>query len=134
MSKAKQPSNAAQDFERALKNLEQAKYVLTLYVAGDTAKSRRAIANLRAQLEKHLKGRYELEIIDISDKPLLARDEQIIAAPTLVKSLPLPIRRLIGDMAETEHIQVGLDLKPAEQKPAISGKGKPSKHGEQAAG
>jgi len=86
-------------------------YVLRLYVTGTTPHSRRAIVNIRKICEEHLEGRYELEIMDISQDAMLAEDEQIIAAPTLIKKLPLPLRRFIGDMSQTERILVGLDLR-----------------------
>ncbi|MHB8142790.1 MAG: circadian clock KaiB family protein [Thermoleophilia bacterium] len=88
------------------------KYVLKLYVTGMTSRSAKAVMNIRRILDEHLQGRYELEIIDIFQQPQLAQGEQIIAAPTLIKKLPLPIRKFIGDMSETERILVGLDLKP----------------------
>jgi len=88
------------------------KYVLKLYVTGMTPRSARAVMNIRQILDEHLQGRYELEIIDIFQQPQLAQGEQIIAAPTLIKKLPLPIRKFIGDMSETERILVGLDLRP----------------------
>ncbi|MHB1464543.1 MAG: circadian clock KaiB family protein [Thermoleophilia bacterium] len=88
------------------------KYVLKLYVTGMTSRSAKAVMNIRQILDEHLQGRYELEIIDIFQQPQLAQGEQIIAAPTLIKKLPLPIRKFIGDMSETERILVGLDLKP----------------------
>jgi circadian clock protein KaiB len=86
------------------------RYVLRLYVTGSTPHSRRAITNIRELCEKYLGGRYDLEVIDISQNPALAEGEQIIAAPTLIKSLPLPLRRFIGDMSHTERILLGLDL------------------------
>jgi circadian clock protein KaiB len=85
---------------------------LRLYITGITPKSTRAIQNIKKICEENLKGRYELEVIDIYQQPVLARDEQIIAAPTLIKKLPLPLRRLIGDMSDKERILVGLDLRP----------------------
>ena len=88
------------------------KYVLKLYVTGMTPRSAKAVMNIRQILDEHLQGRYELEIIDIFQQPQLAQGEQIIAAPTLIKKLPLPIRKFIGDMSGTERILVGLDLKP----------------------
>ena len=88
------------------------KYVLKLYVTGMTPRSAKAVMNIRQILDEHLQGRYELEIIDIFQQPQLAQGEQIIAAPTLIKKLPLPIRKFIGDMSETERILVGLDLRP----------------------
>lgn len=87
------------------------RYTLRLYVTGTTPRSAQAIVNIRKICEDHLKGRYDLEVIDITRHPTLARGEQIIAAPTLIKKLPLPIRRFIGDMSETERILLGLDLR-----------------------
>ena len=90
-------------------------YVLRLYVAGTTSKSMRAVANIKEICESSLKNRYDLEVIDIYQQPVLMKGEQIIAAPTLVKKLPLPLRKFIGDMSETERILVGLDLRPRDQ-------------------
>jgi len=86
-------------------------YVLRLYVAGTTSKSLRAVANIKEICESSLKNRYDLEVIDIYQQPVLVKGEQIIAAPTLVKKLPPPLRKFIGDMSNTERILVGLDLK-----------------------
>jgi circadian clock protein KaiB len=91
------------------------RYVLRLYVTGSTSKSMRAIANLREICETHLKNRYDLEVIDLYQQPALAEGEQILAAPTLIKQLPAPLRRMIGDMSDTERVLVGLDLRPAPQ-------------------
>jgi circadian clock protein KaiB len=99
-------------FEEAIKHTKDKKYVLRLYVAGATLRSTEAIMNIKKICEEHLKGRYELEVIDIYQKPVLAKGEQIIAAPTLVKKLPLPLRRFIGSMHDVDRILVGLDLKP----------------------
>lgn len=88
------------------------KYVLRLYVTGMTPKSINAIENIRKICEENLQGRYELEVIDIYQKPEYARKEQIIAAPTLIKKLPLPLRKFIGDMSNKDRILVGLDLVP----------------------
>jgi circadian clock protein KaiB len=88
-----------------------AHYVLRLYVAGTTSQSMRAISNIRKICEEHLEGRYELEVVDIAQHPILAIGEQIIAAPTLIKKLPLPLRRFIGDMSQTARILLGLDLR-----------------------
>lgn len=90
-------------------------YVLRLYIAGTTSKSIRAVANIKEICETSLKNRYDLEVIDIYQQPVLAKGEQIIAAPTLVKQLPLPLRKFIGDMTDTERILVGLDLRPRDQ-------------------
>ena len=87
-------------------------YILRLYVAGMTSRSVRAVENVRTFCAKHLEGRYELQVIDVYQQPALARSEQLIAAPTLVKKLPLPLRRLIGDMSNEDRILVGLDLVP----------------------
>ena len=100
-------------FDRALKESEKQTYLLRLYVTGVTPKSLRAIKNLKRICEEHLKGRYHLEVIDIYQQPVLAAGDHIIAAPTLVKHLPAPLRRFIGDMANTERILLGLDLRPA---------------------
>jgi len=86
-------------------------YVLRLYVAGLTARSRSAIANITSICEEHLQGRYDLQVIDVFQRPILAREEQIVATPTLVKKLPMPLRRLIGDLSEKEKVLVGLDLR-----------------------
>jgi circadian clock protein KaiB len=102
---------SAEEFEKATAKLGQAKYVLRLYVTGMTPKSTRAIANVRKLCEKFLEGRYELDVIDMYQQPKLAKGEQIIATPTLIKKLPLPLRKLIGDMSDTEKFLVGIDLK-----------------------
>lgn len=87
------------------------KYILRLYVTGATSLSRRAIVNINAICREHLQGKYDLEVIDIHQKPALAKDEQIVAAPTLIKQLPLPLRRIIGDLSDRESVLFGLDLK-----------------------
>ena len=87
-------------------------YVLRLYIAGQTSKSVDAITNIKKICGEHLQGRYELEVIDLYQQPQLAQGEQIIAVPTLIKKLPLPLRKLIGDMSDTERFLVGIDLKP----------------------
>ncbi len=86
-------------------------YLLRLYTNGSSSRSVKAIANLRKLCEEHLEGRHVLEIVDISENPELAKAEQVIAAPTLVKMLPLPLRRFIGDLSQTERIIIGLDLR-----------------------
>ena len=91
-------------------------YVLRLYIAGTTPRSMRAIANIRKICDENLRNRYDLEVIDVSKNPKLAADEQIIAAPTLIKKLPQPLRRFIGDMSETDRILLGLDLRPRANK------------------
>lgn len=86
-------------------------YVLRLYVAGQSPKSVHAIANLKKICEEHLQGRYTLEVIDLYQQPQLAHGEQIIALPTLIRKLPPPLRRIIGDMSDTERVLVGLDIR-----------------------
>jgi circadian clock protein KaiB len=108
----KKRKTSTEEFEKAAARRDQAKYVLRLYVTGMTPKSTRAIANVRKLCEKYLEGRYELDVIDIYQQPKLAKGEQIIATPTLIKKLPLPLRKLIGDMSDTERFLVGIDLKP----------------------
>ena len=103
-------------FEAAAAGQEdKEKYVLRLYVAGITPNSSRAIQAIKNICEQYLAGRYDLEIIDIYQQPVLARGEQIIAAPTLVKKLPKPLRRLIGNMTDKDRILVGLGLRPREK-------------------
>ncbi len=89
-------------------------YVLRLFVSGMTPRSARAIENVRAICEQYLQGRYDLEVIDIYQQPALARREQIIAAPTLIKKSPLPLRQVIGDMSSTARLLAGLDLTPGD--------------------
>jgi circadian clock protein KaiB len=91
---------------------KKAKYLLRLYVTGTTGKSVRAIQNVRRICEEHLSGLYDLEVVDIYKNLPLARGDQIIAAPTLIKQLPAPLRRLIGDMSDEQRVLVGLDIRP----------------------
>jgi circadian clock protein KaiB len=100
-------------FEKRLRKRRADKYVLRLYIAGTTPRSTRAVANIRDICERNLNGRYDLEVIDIYQKPALAIGEQIIAAPTLVKQLPLPLRRFIGDLSDTQRIVIGMDIAAA---------------------
>ena len=107
----KKVKDSTKEFERALALEEDRKYVLRLYVTGTTPKSLSAIRNIRKICDEHLKGAYDLEVIDIYQQPVLAKGEQIIATPTLLKKLPLPLRRFIGDMSNTEKILLGLDFR-----------------------
>jgi circadian clock protein KaiB len=91
-------------------------YVLRLYIAGVSLRSSHAVENIRKICEEHLKGRCELEVIDIYQHPVLAKGEQVIAVPTLIKKLPPPLRKFIGDLSDTDKILVGLDLKPKTNK------------------
>src|ERR1700722_9328511 len=86
-------------------------YHLRLYVAGQTAKSMAAMANLKRVCDSHLAGRYEIEVIDLVQNPTLAAGDQILAIPTLVRRLPEPLKRIIGDLSNTEKLLVGLDIK-----------------------
>src|SRR5260370_42363533 len=86
---------------------------LRLYVAGQTTKSIAAIANLKRICEEHVPLRYHIEVIDLMQKPHLARHDQIVAIPTLIRNVPVPIKRIIGDLSATERVLVGLDLVPA---------------------
>ena len=97
--------------EAGLREAESKHYVLRLYVAGQTPKSVLAITNIKRICEEELQRQYDLEVIDLYQQPQLAQGEQIIAVPTLIKKLPLPLRRIIGDMSDTERVLVGLDLR-----------------------
>jgi circadian clock protein KaiB len=110
----KKVKTSTAEFEKAAAMQQRAKYVLRLYVTGMTPKSTRAIANVQKLCEKYLEGAYELKVIDIYQQPQLAKGEQIIATPTLIKQLPLPFRKLIGDMSDTEKFLIGIDLKSKE--------------------
>ena len=109
MTQSQSEENLA-NLEEAVAGRANAHYVLRLYVAGFTSRSAAAIASVKKICEEHLRGRYELEVVNLYDVPTLAKGEQIIAAPTLIKKLPLPLRRVIGDMADTNKLLVGLDL------------------------
>jgi len=89
------------------------RYLLRLYITGMTARSARAISSIRALCEEHLKGRYRLEVVDLYSRPQLTRREQIVAAPTLIKRLPLPLRRMVGDLSDRDRVLFGLDLQDA---------------------
>ena len=102
----------SKELGKKIKASPEKKYVLSLFISGVTPKSTRAIMNIKKICEEYLKGRYELEVVDIYQQPELAKGEQIIAIPTLLKKLPLPLRKFIGDMSKTEKILVGLDVKP----------------------
>jgi circadian clock protein KaiB len=87
-------------------------YILKLYVTGKTSRTERAIANLKRICDEDLKGQYELQIIDVLENPQLAEDEKILATPTLIKRLPPPLRRVIGDLSDKEKVLLGLDVWP----------------------
>jgi circadian clock protein KaiB len=96
------------------KTMGQASHVLRLYVNRSTMQSKRAIENIKRVCEEHLHGRYDLEVIDICHHAGLARDEQIVAVPTLIKQLPSPLRRLVGDMSDLKQVLLGLDVRTLE--------------------
>jgi circadian clock protein KaiB len=96
---------------------QNGKYVLRLYVAGSTPQSSRAITNIKRICETHLKDRYVLTVVDLYEQKDSARDDQIMVAPTLIRKWPLPVRRLIGDLSQTERVLVALDLIPATHYP-----------------
>jgi circadian clock protein KaiB len=107
----KRPQTTVEALEAASLDAKNQRYTLRLYVAGLTPRSQEAIRSVTAICEEHLEGRCDLEVIDIYQNPVLAKGEQIIAAPTLIKKLPLPLRRIIGNMADKERVLVGLDLR-----------------------
>ena len=108
--KTNKTSRATKAFEKALATRPTGKYVLRLYVAGATDRSRQAVLRARRLCETELKGNFELEVIDVYQQPILARDGQIVATPTLVREFPRPVRRLIGNLANTSGLFVGLNF------------------------
>jgi circadian clock protein KaiB len=113
--KQKNPISETAEFEKALRSRPKAeRYLLRLYVTGTTPRSARAIQNIRAICEEKLQGCYDLEVIDIYQHPEQAKPEQVVVTPTLVKKLPLPVRRLIGDLSNAERVLVGLDIVPCQ--------------------
>lgn len=107
--------NILREFEKLANRPVSEHYILKLYIAGLSPKSRKAIANIKEICETNMKGKYELQVIDLYQNPKLAQGEQIVAAPTLVKKLPLPLRKIIGDMSDEDRVLVGLDLKQTEE-------------------
>jgi circadian clock protein KaiB len=108
----KNKTDTTRMFEKALDESPLGeRYVLRLYVTGMTPRSTGAIAAIKALCEEHLEGHYDLEVVDIYQHPALAKDEQIIAVPTLVKKLPAPLRKLIGNLSDKERVLLGLDLR-----------------------
>jgi circadian clock protein KaiB len=99
-------------FEKALTMLPQPHYVLRLYVTGMTPRSSRAISNAKALCEKHLEGRYDLRVVDVYQEPALVANQQIVALPMLVREMPPPLRRIVGDLADTDRALHALELKP----------------------
>ena len=111
------PRDLRETLDRAAPAGPADQYVLRLFVTGMTPRSARAVKNLRAICDECLDGRYDLEVIDIYQQPVLTKGEQIIAAPTLIKKLPLPMRRIIGDMSNRERVMAGLDIVSAAGRP-----------------
>ena len=99
-----------EEFEEALRRLESEKYVLRLFVAGMNSRSVQAVENVKRICETYLPERYQLEVVDIYQQPIFAKDGHIVAAPTLIKELPPPLRKLVGSMADTERVLLGMDL------------------------
>ena len=124
MSRGHRQETATEAFESALAAAPgRERYVLRLYVTGMTPRSVEAFTTIKTICEAHLQGSYELEVIDIYEHPMLVRDEQILAVPTLVKKLPLPLRRLIGNLSDEERVLMGLDLRrKAEDRAGHEGK------------
>ncbi len=112
MNEKKDVNSKTEAFEKALKDRSGKRYVLRLYVTGSTSKSIRAVQNIKKICEEHLGDRYELEVIDVYQQPGEARKEDIIATPTLVKRLPPPFKRFIGDLSDLKQVLVGLDIIP----------------------
>ena len=101
------PKKTTETLDQLVQQKAKEKYVLRLYIAGLTPRSQKALHNIKKICEDHLKGRYDLEVIDVYQQPVLAKGEQIIAAPTLIKKLPLPLRKFIGDLSDSERILRG---------------------------
>jgi circadian clock protein KaiB len=112
MMKTTKATSKTAVFEQSLAKSGRSRYLLHLYVAGMTPRSVRAIANIKEICEEYLKGRYDLRVIEIYQQAVLAEEDQIIAAPTLLKKLPLPLRRIIGDLSDREQVLTELDLRP----------------------
>lgn len=110
MTRKRKPADTTGDFEEALRRKETERYLLRLYIAGNNVRSQAAVENIRRICEERLKGRYDLEVIDIYQDRTGNPEDLVIAAPTLIKKLPLPLRRMVGDLREKEKVLVGLDL------------------------
>jgi circadian clock protein KaiB len=106
--------SSTKDFEQAVQSSTDTHYILRLYIVGMTPRSRSAIENIKRICEEYCRGGYDLEVVDIFQQPERAHEAQILAAPTLIKRLPLPLRKLIGDMSDKERVLVGLDLQVKE--------------------
>jgi len=116
MTKNKQNKENPGMLEQLMPERNQSKYTLRLYITGTTKRSITAITNLKKICEEYLQGQYDLEVIDLYKNPQLAEGDQIIAAPTLIKELPTPFRRIIGDMSNKEKVLMGLDIREIKEK------------------
>jgi circadian clock protein KaiB len=122
--KAPSIKEQTRQWEEALNQAATGVVCLRLFVSGTTPNSTTAITNIKSICETHLKGRYKLEVVDIYQQPVLAKAEQIVAAPTLIKTAPLPLRKFIGDMSNRGRILAGLDVRPAKPSQEARGKAK----------
>jgi circadian clock protein KaiB len=111
---ARSKKSTEEEFEKSTKKSKAPKYVLNLYVAGLSPRSQAAIENIKKLCSQHLKGPYELKIQDIYQNPIIAKNGQILAVPALIKQLPLPLRKFVGDMSDTDKLLVGLDIRTEE--------------------
>jgi circadian clock protein KaiB len=114
MNEARPPQSPLEAMEAAASRDASAPYIFRLYIAGPTQQSTRAVVNIRKICEEYLKGRYELEVLDLLQNPGIAQADQIIAAPTLARVSPLPVRRFIGDLSQTDRLLKGLGLRPVD--------------------
>ena len=130
MTRNAKEKNAKSELEKVLARRGRAKYVLRLVIAGNTRRSNQAVANLREICEKYLRGRYELEVIDIYQQPELAAGLQVVAAPTLVKRLPPPLRTLVGNCSQVNRILLALGLPPATKDDTRTGSARDSDRGQ----
>jgi circadian clock protein KaiB len=102
--------DVTRELENAAMGLAQEKYVMRLFVAGMSPRSLQAIENIKQICETYLAGRYQMEVIDVYQQPILAKDGQIVATPTLIKELPPPLKKLVGSMSDTQRVLIGMDL------------------------
>ena len=112
MKQKKKIKSAAEEFDLTISDLSKDRYLLRLYITGSTSRSILAITNLKKICEEQLNGKYSIEVIDLLINPQLGVEDQILALPTLVRKLPVPVRKIIGDLSNTERVLVGLDLLP----------------------
>jgi circadian clock protein KaiB len=111
------PKSSTDAFEKALKSQHKKKYILRLFISGMTPASLKAIKNLKKICREHLNGQFELEVIDIYQQPELIKSEKIVAVPMLIKKLPLPLKKFIGDLSDRENVLLGLNIYPQKKDP-----------------